>query len=210
MKKGFTLIELLIVVAIIAILAAIAVPNFLEAQVRAKISRAKSDIRTIVTGLELYRVDNNKYAPDCYGWDKNPFGGPNYEPRQCIDQIKAIWYANSSITTPIAYLTTADLVDPFNVSDAALRNYRYTNWPYTYTYVLNSATALPPYVDLYGDWRVSSDGPDRVYSRNTNVGATTPSGLPMPFNGTLAYDATNGTVSAGDIIRSQKQADQAL
>jgi len=60
--KGFTLIELLIVVAIIAILAAIAVPNFLEAQVRAKVSRAKTDMRTIATGLEAYFVDNNTYA----------------------------------------------------------------------------------------------------------------------------------------------------
>lgn len=63
MKKlrGFTLIELLIVVAIIAILAAIAVPNFLEAQTRSKVSRAASDMRTLATALEAYFVDNNLY-----------------------------------------------------------------------------------------------------------------------------------------------------
>ena len=59
--SGFTLIELLIVVAIIAILAAIAVPNFLEAQTRAKISRARADMRTITTGLESYHIDHNAY-----------------------------------------------------------------------------------------------------------------------------------------------------
>src|SRR6186713_1738012 len=65
MKKpaAFTLIELLIVVAIIAILAAIAVPNFLEAQTRAKVSRVRNDLRALATGIESYRVDNNSY-PD--------------------------------------------------------------------------------------------------------------------------------------------------
>jgi type II secretion system protein G len=60
-RKGFTLIELLIVVAIIAILAAIAVPNFLEAQTRSKVSRVKSDIRSLITGLKSYIVDYNAY-----------------------------------------------------------------------------------------------------------------------------------------------------
>jgi len=60
-REGFTLIELLIVVAIIAILAAIAVPNFLEAQTRAKVSRLKADMRSAATGLEAYAVDNNDY-----------------------------------------------------------------------------------------------------------------------------------------------------
>ncbi|NUN51586.1 MAG: prepilin-type N-terminal cleavage/methylation domain-containing protein [Planctomycetaceae bacterium] len=61
MRKGFTLIELLIVVAIIAILAAIAVPNFLEAQVRSKVSRVQSDQRSMATALASYYVDNNGY-----------------------------------------------------------------------------------------------------------------------------------------------------
>src|SRR6187401_145832 len=68
-SNAFTLIELLIVVAIIAILAAIAVPNFIEAQTRSKVARVKSDMRTLGVAFEAYRVDNSEGYPPCNRWD---------------------------------------------------------------------------------------------------------------------------------------------
>jgi len=59
--KGFTLIELLIVVAIIGIIAAIAIPNLLNAIDRGKQKRSMSDIRSIGTAVESYAVDVNFY-----------------------------------------------------------------------------------------------------------------------------------------------------
>jgi type II secretion system protein G len=92
--EGFTLIELLIVVAIIAILAAIAVPNFLEAQTRSKVSRVKADMRTYATALEAYAVDWNKYPPNT--------------------RVGTAMYARyAPLSTPVAYMTNALLKDPF-------------------------------------------------------------------------------------------------
>jgi type II secretion system protein G len=65
-EKGFTLIELLIVVAIIGIIAAIAVPNLLTAIQRSKRSRTVADIRAIGTALGSYQVDNNVFP-----WTQN-------------------------------------------------------------------------------------------------------------------------------------------
>jgi prepilin-type N-terminal cleavage/methylation domain-containing protein len=191
MKKAFTLIELLIVVAIIAILAAIAVPNFLEAQVRAKVSRAKSDLRTLTTSIEAYAVDNNKYPFD---WDSR--GYP--------------WKITDIISTPIAYVTAgSNLLDIFrtqiNPQDAA--RYRYINFPGNETPALPPCPFPGPFLtrwDLtdytaasktsevtWGSWKLSSAGPDKI--PNTSF-----------FSGDLPYDPTNGTISEGDIIRSQK------
>ncbi len=60
-SKGFTLIELLIVVAIIGIIAAIAIPNLLNAIDRGKQKRTMADMRSIGTAIESYAVDNNVY-----------------------------------------------------------------------------------------------------------------------------------------------------
>jgi type IV pilus assembly protein PilA len=59
LKKGFTLIELLIVVVIIGILAAIAIPKFANTKEKAYVASMKSDLRNLITAQEAYYADNN-------------------------------------------------------------------------------------------------------------------------------------------------------
>jgi len=61
-SKGFTLIELLIVVVIIGILAAIAIPKFGKTKERAYVAAMKSDLRNLITAEEGYFADNTTYA----------------------------------------------------------------------------------------------------------------------------------------------------
>src|SRR5476649_2104859 len=61
-RSGFTLVEIMIVVAIIALLAAIAVPGFLRARKRAQATRILNDLRMIDTAVEQYAVETNKSA----------------------------------------------------------------------------------------------------------------------------------------------------
>ena len=100
-RRAFTLIELLIVVAIIAILAAIALPNFLEAQTRAKVARVESDLRAMAVALEAYRVDEGDYPLSA-----NP---PAWQPPT------ETW----RLTTPVAYMTSVPR-DPFVYRPAAM------------------------------------------------------------------------------------------
>jgi len=62
-QKGFTLIELLIVVAIIGILAAIAIPQFSAYRAKAFNTAAQSDVKNIKTGFEAYMADSTEYPP---------------------------------------------------------------------------------------------------------------------------------------------------
>jgi type IV pilus assembly protein PilA len=61
-EKGFTLIELLVVILIIGILAAIALPAFLNQRAKAQDTEAKSAVRTAQTAMETYYTDNQKYT----------------------------------------------------------------------------------------------------------------------------------------------------
>ena len=62
-KKGFTLIELMIVIAIIAILAAILVPNFLKARAQGMITACEANVKNIGTACEMYATDNSSRYP---------------------------------------------------------------------------------------------------------------------------------------------------
>ena len=67
-RGGFTLVEIMIVVAIIALLAAIAVPNFLRARKRSQATRILEDLRIIDSAIDQYAIENNKSGGDNVLW----------------------------------------------------------------------------------------------------------------------------------------------
>jgi len=187
-KNGFTLIELLIVVAIIAILAAIAVPNFLEAQVRSKVSRCKADQRSVGLAVESYALDNNGYPPG----------------RAVPVPIR--------LTTPIAYITAAMLRDPFLIG---AENFFYVGtdswvWNPYYQYAAYPNSQNP---NAGNSWHVASMGPARTRPGLwANVDNAVTGGNPNTWRNmtNMIYDPTNGTVSVGVIMRSGGEMDSRL
>jgi prepilin-type N-terminal cleavage/methylation domain-containing protein len=184
--KGFTLIELLIVVAIIAILAAIAVPNFLEAQTRAKVSRAKADMRSTAVAIESYAVDNNRYP-----WPADAFGAVLTVPTQDWFETKV----GPNLTTPIAYQSSRfpDVFHPTSSPDEDPVFHLITR-----AYTIAEAGSDTPFdnyiLTLLGSNQRSvryillSHGPDISHEEP---------GDPDP---PALYDPTNGTISRGDIL----------
>lgn len=198
MKRAFTLIELLIVVAIIAILAAIALPNFLEAQTRAKISRTAADLRTMATAIDTYALDWNRHPMDGAVLQNYTTVFPTGNPSDAANRTK---FAGPSLTTPVAYLVNQPQ-DPFNCWEPQqeFRWYFYANLRQASGWLQNNMGAVPPVIQVrintWGGWMMLASGPDQD---RLDVGAS--AGLDY-VNG--YYDPTNGTLSNGDIVIAQK------
>ncbi|NQU42967.1 prepilin-type N-terminal cleavage/methylation domain-containing protein [bacterium] len=225
-RNAFTLIELLIVVAIIAILAAIAVPNFLEAQVRAKISRVHNDLRTIALGMQTYMVDNNKtpylydYYNSTYPYMYNAFIYHHFDPAHA-----GTWHHAIRLTTPVAYLDTIAYEDPFDTfgeSHGALDKAGYVCLSLQGAFadakfVTDCFMSLPSYPVLAPkvfringqtrtiNFHLGSCGPDKswqVHPTHIIAGLTTGHEAEDYVNGVVPqYDPTNGTNSQGEIWR---------
>ena len=199
--RAFTLIELLIVVAIIAILAAIAVPNFLEAQTRAKVTRAKADMRTADNAIETYYLDNNSYPS---GFDINVRPG--------VPESHSLFL----LSTPISYITSGNLQDPFIPEPDPRPMYSTFQYdPMTPTGKMFSAYNFGPgpYLVNEGEpaswWLLMSAGPDQDYQFTYDLAS--PPGVQYSVReadrdprwmADVIYDPTNGTVSSGNIWRA--------
>ena len=203
-RWGFTLIELLIVIAIILILISIALPNFLEAQIRARVARLKGELRTVQTAVESYRTDNTHY---CYPTQRGMQIALSVSRKAEIDYIikkKHPGYGSvpEELTTPVGYLPKG-LEDFVKLSGFGVRTDNAVDLPFghpwrRYSYASREAGALfvfTPEVHTAQrrddfknkQWIALSLGPDHLED------------MLSPWNPMLEYSPTNGTVSGGDI-----------
>jgi len=139
-RRGFTLIELMVVIAIIIILAAIAIPNYLTMTARAKRSRVASDFAALATAFETYRTDWNEYPKQASVGNITTVGGAAYnEVTGKGTTIKNSGTTAGGETAPITYMTEnvlKSMVNPYSTKPTD--QYQYISDGATWT--LSAAT----------------------------------------------------------------------
>ncbi|MCA9427146.1 MAG: prepilin-type N-terminal cleavage/methylation domain-containing protein [Candidatus Omnitrophica bacterium] len=170
--RGFTLIELLIVIAIILILIAIALPNFLEAQIRARVVKAKGEMRSLGIAMESYFLDWKVY--------------PAEHER---DETNRLQRGLAWLTTPNQYISSLP-EDPFGAFSAD------SDDTTAITYETGGLeTGEPPCIPCMVTWVMMSNGPDAtqlIFAEQP----TYDSGRDV-----RNYSPTNGTKSRGSIYK---------
>jgi prepilin-type N-terminal cleavage/methylation domain-containing protein len=202
---GFTLLELLIVCAIIAILSAIAMPNYQDALARSKVAKFKGDGHALQTAIESYVTDFHTYAfAERYPVKSTCDNAGNQAPSSPSEG-----YLPRCLTTPAAYMNKLPN-DPFQNNEDVGNCY-----PERRTYMYSSDTqnvnafrqyyVSVLYAQLQGQytytsynpsravWMIASPGPDADRDFGTNKSGS-------QYSIPTQYDPTNGTVSDGDLF----------
>lgn len=210
--KGFTLIELLIVIAIILILIGIALPNFLEAQLRAKVTSTRGCLQAYRVAEESYHTDFKMYVPDVDGSENIRGTKLRYSDRYGVGA--RINCGESEVcsfrmmTTPIPYMKSP-CYEIFYQVDRQVTSKNKNYFEYA-THAAQGAGPQPP-IDTYEiglrygiQYVMVSVGPDRQYNFDYTTNAWQYIGSRRYYGPSPAYNPTNGTNSRGDIILSNR------